>query len=123
MRCRPGDHAVRSDEIRWCLVLLCATWQVVFRYYLEGSLAQDAAYVAAGLRESECVQREDTELCEGVQRGMASPAYGAGRCARAALRERALERAGGTVAPMAMVLRPAGTPQHWRVRCFRSTSG
>jgi choline monooxygenase len=54
--------------------------QVLFDYYLEPSLAADAAFVAASLAASDRVQQEDITLCESVQRGLASPAYDAGRC-------------------------------------------
>ncbi|GAV59711.1 Rieske domain-containing protein/Ring_hydroxyl_A domain-containing protein [Cephalotus follicularis] len=55
--------------------------RVVFDYFLEGSLKDDQAFVERCLEDSERVQVEDIELCEGVQRGLESPAYDRGRYA------------------------------------------
>ncbi|KAJ7955856.1 Choline monooxygenase [Quillaja saponaria] len=55
--------------------------QVVFDYYLEESLKDDKAFIERSLEDSEAVQMEDIMLCEGVQRGLESPAYSLGRYA------------------------------------------
>lgn len=56
-------------------------YQVLFDYYLEPALADDAAYIDASLAASDSVQQEDVALCEAVQRGLRSPAYDTGRWA------------------------------------------
>ncbi|KAM6597820.1 hypothetical protein CsatA_008344 [Cannabis sativa] len=53
--------------------------QVVFDYFLEPSLKDDKAFIEKSLHDSEKVQMEDIILCEGVQRGLESPAYSVGR--------------------------------------------
>ncbi|KAI3786953.1 hypothetical protein L1987_41055 [Smallanthus sonchifolius] len=55
--------------------------KVVFDYFLDASLKDDEAFVAKSLEDSEKVQMEDIVLCESVQRGLESPAYGSGRYA------------------------------------------
>ncbi|KAM7274058.1 hypothetical protein ACFE04_028722 [Oxalis oulophora] len=55
--------------------------KVVFDYFLEGSLKDDKAFIERSLEDSERVQIEDIALCEGVQRGLESPAYCSGRYA------------------------------------------
>uniref|UniRef100_A0A2N9IPB8 Choline monooxygenase, chloroplastic n=1 Tax=Fagus sylvatica TaxID=28930 RepID=A0A2N9IPB8_FAGSY len=55
--------------------------QVVFDYFLEASLKDDKALIERSLEDSERVQMEDIVLCEGVQRGLESPAYSTGRYA------------------------------------------
>ncbi|XP_074582107.1 choline monooxygenase, chloroplastic [Curcuma longa] len=57
--------------------------QVVFDYFLDTSLVDDKDFVERSLEESERVQLEDIALCEGVQRGLESPAYCSGRYAPA----------------------------------------
>ncbi|KAK8601977.1 hypothetical protein V6N13_058354 [Hibiscus sabdariffa] len=54
---------------------------VVFDYFLEASLKDDKAFIERSLKDSEKVQMEDIALCEGVQRGIESPAYNSGRYA------------------------------------------
>ncbi|XVE71935.1 hypothetical protein DITRI_Ditri10aG0191100 [Diplodiscus trichospermus] len=54
---------------------------VVFDYFLEASLKDDKAFIERSLADSEKVQMEDITLCEGVQRGIESPAYCSGRYA------------------------------------------
>jgi len=54
---------------------------VVFDYYLEPELANDAKFIAESLAASDLVQKEDMWLCGKVQRGIESPGYGAGRYA------------------------------------------
>ncbi|XP_007034364.2 PREDICTED: choline monooxygenase, chloroplastic isoform X1 [Theobroma cacao] len=54
---------------------------VVFDYFLEASLKDDKAFIERSLVDSERVQMEDITLCEGVQRGIESPAYCSGRYA------------------------------------------
>ncbi|KAH9616530.1 hypothetical protein KSS87_019433 [Heliosperma pusillum] len=49
--------------------------KVVFDYFLDGSLKDDEAFIDKSLKDSEQVQMEDIILCEGVQRGLESPAY------------------------------------------------
>lgn len=55
--------------------------QVIFDYFLEASVKDDTDYIERSLKESEKVQMEDVILCEGVQRGLESPAYNIGRYA------------------------------------------
>ncbi|KAL6191794.1 hypothetical protein ACLB2K_038183 [Fragaria x ananassa] len=55
--------------------------QVIFDYFLEASVKDDRDYIERSLNESEKVQMEDIVLCEGVQRGLESPAYNIGRYA------------------------------------------
>ncbi|XP_024019931.1 choline monooxygenase, chloroplastic isoform X1 [Morus notabilis] len=55
--------------------------QVVFDYFLEPSLKDDKDFINRSLQDSERVQMEDVALCEGVQRGLESPAYCFGRYA------------------------------------------
>ncbi|KAL5549818.1 hypothetical protein UlMin_005049 [Ulmus minor] len=57
--------------------------QVVFDWFLETSLKDDKAFIETSLNDSEKVQIEDVVLCEGVQRGLRSPAYQVGRYAPA----------------------------------------
>ncbi|XP_021751166.1 choline monooxygenase, chloroplastic-like isoform X2 [Chenopodium quinoa] len=55
--------------------------QVVFDYFLDASLKDDNVFIEKSLKDSEEVQIEDIMLCEGVQRGLESPAYNTGRYA------------------------------------------
>ncbi|URE15215.1 choline monooxygenase [Musa troglodytarum] len=55
--------------------------QVIFDYFLDVSLVDDKVFMERSLEESERVQMEDIVLCEGVQRGLESPAYCSGRYA------------------------------------------
>ncbi|VAI79152.1 unnamed protein product [Triticum turgidum subsp. durum] len=55
--------------------------KVVFDYFLDESLLDDQDFIDRSLKDSEQVQIEDIALCEGVQRGLESPAYGVGRYA------------------------------------------
>lgn len=55
--------------------------KVVFDYFLEDSLKDDASFIERSLEDSERVQAEDIMLSEGVQRGIESPAYNSGRYA------------------------------------------
>mmetsp|Transcript_11861 Transcript_11861/g.24944 ORF Transcript_11861/g.24944 Transcript_11861/m.24944 type:complete len:440 (-) Transcript_11861:235-1554(-) len=57
--------------------------RVVFDYFLDPShpSASDPTWVESSLADSHQVQVEDTQLCEEVQMGLDSPAYGAGRYA------------------------------------------
>lgn len=57
--------------------------QVVFDYFLDASLKDDMGFIERSLKDSEEVQIEDIMLCEGVQRGLESPAYKTGRYAPA----------------------------------------
>ncbi|KAJ8461366.1 hypothetical protein OPV22_034292 [Ensete ventricosum] len=54
---------------------------VIFDYFLDVSLLDDKVFIERSLEESERVQIEDIILCEGVQRGLESPAYCSGRYA------------------------------------------
>ncbi|KAL1103564.1 hypothetical protein V6Z11_D04G009100 [Gossypium hirsutum] len=54
---------------------------VVFDYFLEASFKDDKAFIERSLADSEKVQMEDIRLCEGVQKGIESPAYSTGRYA------------------------------------------
>ncbi|GMH23727.1 hypothetical protein Nepgr_025570 [Nepenthes gracilis] len=53
--------------------------RVVFDYFLDASLKGDKSFIERSLQDSEQVQMEDIKLCEGVQRGLESPAYNSGR--------------------------------------------
>nr|GMD76022.1 choline monooxygenase, chloroplastic [Ipomoea batatas] len=53
--------------------------QVIFDYFLDTSLKGDNEFIERSLEDSQRVQREDMALCEGVQRGLESPAYVCGR--------------------------------------------
>lgn len=55
--------------------------EVIFDYFLDSSLMKDKEFISRSLKESEMVQMEDVTLCEGVQRGLGSPAYCSGRYA------------------------------------------
>lgn len=55
--------------------------RVIFDYYLEHSLKDDTDFIEKSLQDSEKVQIEDIVLCEGVQKGLQSPAYSVGRYA------------------------------------------
>jgi choline monooxygenase len=57
--------------------------RVEFDYFVDPSHPQAAndAWVNECLEKSHLVQMEDTALCEGVQRGLESPAYDVGRYA------------------------------------------
>ena len=55
------------------------TCQVRFEYFLDQDFRADAGYVEESLQASDEVQQEDVKLCEAVQRGLRSPAYGTGR--------------------------------------------
>jgi choline monooxygenase len=55
--------------------------RVVFDYFCEPALAQDAAFVEASLKASEKVQEEDITISESVQRGLMSRGYDRGRYA------------------------------------------
>ncbi|CAL5040294.1 unnamed protein product [Urochloa decumbens] len=55
--------------------------KVVFDYFLDTSLLDDKNFIERSLKDSEQVQIEDITLCEGVQRGLESPAYSIGRYA------------------------------------------
>ncbi|CAL5049979.1 unnamed protein product [Urochloa decumbens] len=55
--------------------------KVVFDYFLDKSLLDDQNFIERSLKDSEQVQIEDIALCEGVQRGLESPAYNIGRYA------------------------------------------
>ncbi|CAK0764975.1 hypothetical protein CVIRNUC_003212 [Coccomyxa viridis] len=54
---------------------------VRFDWWLEGKLGDSEALIEQSIAESEQVQHEDVALCEGVQRGLRSPAYSSGRYA------------------------------------------
>ncbi|CAN6176934.1 unnamed protein product [Urochloa humidicola] len=55
--------------------------KVVFDYFLDKSLLDDQNFIERSLKDSEQVQIEDIALCEGVQRGLETPAYSVGRYA------------------------------------------
>ncbi|ONK69555.1 uncharacterized protein A4U43_C05F24200, partial [Asparagus officinalis] len=55
--------------------------RVIFDYFLDSSLLDEKVFIGRSLEESERVQIEDIALCEGVQRGLESPAYVFGRYA------------------------------------------
>ena len=53
--------------------------EVRFDWYLAAERTADAAFIEHSLAASHAVQLEDVALCEDVQRGLSSPAYGIGR--------------------------------------------
>lgn len=53
--------------------------RVDFDWWIDQDLALDAGIIDAGVQSSDQVQQEDIKLCEGVQRGLDSPAYNVGR--------------------------------------------
>lgn len=55
--------------------------QVIFDYFIEAHLKDDKDFIERSLVDSERVQIEDIVLCEGVQRGLETPAYCSGRYA------------------------------------------
>ncbi|CAI0628387.1 unnamed protein product [Linum tenue] len=55
--------------------------QVIFDYFIEPHLKDDKSFIEQSLIDSEKVQMEDIILCDGVQRGLESPAYCSGRYA------------------------------------------
>ncbi|KAK6942438.1 Rieske [2Fe-2S] iron-sulfur domain [Dillenia turbinata] len=55
--------------------------RVVFDYFLEESFKDGKDFVERSLKDSERVQMEDIMLCNGVQKGLESPAYCSGRYA------------------------------------------
>lgn len=55
--------------------------RVIFDYFLKDSLKDDKNFVERSLQDSERVQMEDIVLCEGIQKGLESPAYCSGRYA------------------------------------------
>ncbi|KAI3416719.1 Choline monooxygenase [Psidium guajava] len=55
--------------------------RVIFDYFLKDSLQDDKIFIERSLQDSEGVQMEDIVLCEGVQKGLESPAYRSGRYA------------------------------------------
>lgn len=55
--------------------------RVIFDYFLDPSLTGEEKFIKQSLCDSETVQMEDIALCEGVQRGLDSPAFNKGRYA------------------------------------------
>ena len=68
-------------DTNWVVPLGPQRCKVVFDWYVQEELADDAAFIAESIEASEQVQMEDMGLCRGVQRGVASPGYGVGRYA------------------------------------------
>jgi choline monooxygenase len=52
---------------------------VIFDFFFADVSAERDAYNTASIATSDKVQDEDVAICESVQRGLASRAYGAGR--------------------------------------------
>lgn len=63
------------------LPLSATKCRVIFDYFIDPSVVDDKVFIERSLEESERVQIEDIALCEGVQRGLESPAYIVGRYA------------------------------------------
>jgi choline monooxygenase len=55
------------------------TTEVIFDYYFTPETAGDATFVEKSLAASDVVQQEDVEICESVQKGLASSSYDKGR--------------------------------------------
>jgi len=69
-------------DTNWVLPLSETRSVVVFDYYFEETEGEDAKkFIADSLPPSDRVQREDIDICESVQRGLASSAYDEGRYA------------------------------------------
>jgi choline monooxygenase len=69
-------------DTNWVLPLSPERSVVVFDYYFEETEGEEAKrFIADSLPPSERVQNEDVEICESVQRGLASSAYDRGRYA------------------------------------------
>ena len=66
-------------DTNWAVPLGPERCKIVFDYYLEEHLLNDAAFIEESLAASDAVQQEDTELCHGVQAGVASTGYDTGR--------------------------------------------
>lgn len=56
-----------------------ARCEVIFDFYFGDTSAQQMPYIRQSIEVSERVQQEDIVICEGVQRGLGSRAYQAGR--------------------------------------------
>lgn len=68
-------------DTNWAVPLGPDRCLVVFDYYLEEAMLEDSAFIKESLAASDAIQQEDTTLCHGVQEGVSSPGYGAGRYA------------------------------------------
>lgn len=65
-----------------CVVPLAADRTLVrFAFYFAPDRAGDAEFVAASIESSDRIQKEDSDICERVQLGLASSAYDRGRYA------------------------------------------
>jgi choline monooxygenase len=64
-------------DTNWVLPLGRDRTEVIFDYYFEEG--KDAAFIERSLEASDVVQREDTDICEAVQRGLESRSYDRGR--------------------------------------------
>jgi choline monooxygenase len=53
--------------------------EVIFDFYFGDTSESNMAYVRESMGVSEVVQQEDIVICAGVQRGLSSRAYQAGR--------------------------------------------
>jgi choline monooxygenase len=53
--------------------------EVIFDYYFTPETARDAQFVEKSLAASDVVQKEDVDICESVQKGLASASYDRGR--------------------------------------------
>lgn len=53
--------------------------EVIFDFYFGDTSAEQMPYIRQSMGVSELVQQEDIVICDGVQRGLSSRAYQAGR--------------------------------------------
>lgn len=53
--------------------------EVIFDYYFTPETARDTEFVERSLAASDVVQKEDVDICESVQKGLASSSYDRGR--------------------------------------------
>jgi choline monooxygenase len=53
--------------------------EVIFDYYFMPALSGDGAFVEKSLAASDVVQQEDVDICQSVQKGLASVSYDQGR--------------------------------------------
>jgi choline monooxygenase len=66
-------------DVNWTLPLSSNRTRVVIDYYFFDAQRRDAELVERSIAASDVVQREDADICESVQRGLASRTFDRGR--------------------------------------------
>ena len=66
-------------DTNWVLPRGHDSTEVIFDYYFMPTLAGDDAFVEKSLSASDVVQKEDVDICQSVQTGLASVSYDQGR--------------------------------------------